>query len=837
MSATSHVDRFVEDASTAYLAPESIAGEGEVGEHLDIFSLGAIAYHLFSGEPPAANGLELSSKLRETRGLQISSALNGAGESLQDLVRFATHPEVNNRLDSAADFLEALDKVENELSAPDRDFVTEPALFQQGSMLPGDLKVLKRLGQGACSVALLVERGNDTLILKVASDPDQSPRIRDEADVLAKLRHQHIVEFCGPTEIGDHAAFFMRPVLVDRDRVETLGQRLRKEGRLHIEMLERFGSDLLDVVNYLQEQGIAHRDIKPDNIAVGSVGKGETLHVVLFDFSLARTPADNIRAGTKGYLDPLLPLRQPPRWDLHAERYAAAATLYELASGTLPRWGDGTTDPSHLACEITIDAELFDPGLREPLSAFFRKAFRRDVKERFDNAEEMLREWRHCFENLERPDTVSDSDNEEALRALLAHATIDTPLHELGLGTRAINVLDRANLLTVEDLLTIPMRRLLRLRGVGKKTRREIVAAAKILRERLNVTPAGGSSSAADEIDQVQDTLDPGQMSVDLLVSKLMPKARAGAGVPEAPARVIPALLGLSDGLDEPWPSQAGIAGFTQLSRPRVSQVIGKLQARWAKEPAITRLRNELLGIVESAGGAMTVGELAEAIVLARGCVADEPLRSRHARAVVRAAVEVERSMGVPRFQVRRDGPRVLIALSQDLASYAFRLGDLADKLAGEDPLVTPQRVLERLRTLAPPEGAPAITESRLIRLAAAASCATALSSRQELYPKGMDAGRAIKLSQGALYGLTAMTVDDVRERVRSRYPEAAALPDPPALDALLKDAGFAFLWNPIYQGVGRYETTARDPLAISSRSESSFARRPKYRHPITRLS
>ena len=104
-------------------------------------------------------------------------------------------------------------------------------------------------------------------------------------------------------------------------------------------MLERFGSDLLDVVKYLQEQGIAHRDIKPDNIAVGSVGKGETLHVVLFDFSLARTPADNIRAGTKGYLDPLLPLRQPARWDLHAERYAAAATLHELATGTLPALG------------------------------------------------------------------------------------------------------------------------------------------------------------------------------------------------------------------------------------------------------------------------------------------------------------------------------------------------------------------------------------------------------------------------------------------------------------------------------------------------------------------
>ena len=72
---------------------------------------------------------------------------------------------------------------------------------------------------------------------------------------------------------------------------ETLGQRLRKEGRLHLDLLQRFGEDLLDVINYLEEQGIPHRDIKPDNIGVGPVGRGDRLHLVLFDFSLSRTPA------------------------------------------------------------------------------------------------------------------------------------------------------------------------------------------------------------------------------------------------------------------------------------------------------------------------------------------------------------------------------------------------------------------------------------------------------------------------------------------------------------------------------------------------------------------
>lgn len=357
VTATSHVDRLVEDASTAYMAPEAFSDESNIGEHLDVFSLGAIAYYLFSGVAPATNGLELSNKLRESKGLQISSVLNGATKSLQFLAQYSTHPEVANRIDSVVDFLGYLDEVEDDLTAP--DFVEDPTRAQIKDRLPGNFTVLKRLGQGACSVALLVERDGEEYVLKAASDPAHNQRLKDESEVLQKLRHQHIVEYCDTLVIGDR-----RCVLMRRAGQEMLSQRLRKEGRLHIDLLQRFGEDLLDVVNYLEEQGIPHRDIKPDNIGVGPVGRGDRLHLVLFDFSLSRTPADNIRAGTTGYLDPLLPLRKPPRWDLHAERYAAAATLYELATGTLPKWGDGRTDPSHLDCEITIDAERFDASVR-----------------------------------------------------------------------------------------------------------------------------------------------------------------------------------------------------------------------------------------------------------------------------------------------------------------------------------------------------------------------------------------------------------------------------------------------------------------------------------------
>ena len=816
VTATSHVDRLVEDVSTAYMAPEALVDAENTGEHLDVFSLGAIAYHLFSGEPPAANGLELSNTLRETRGLQISAVINGAGENLQFLIQYSTHPDVASRIDSVVDFLSILDEVEDELTTPEHEFVDDPSRAQKGDLLPGSFTVAKRLGQGASSVALLVEREGQEYVLKVASDPGHNQRLKDEGEVLQQLRHPHIVEYCDMFTIGDRMCILMR-----RAGQETLGQRLRTEGRLHIDLLQRFGEDLLSVVNYLEDEGISHRDIKPDNIGVGPMGRSDRLHLVLFDFSMSRTPPENIRAGTTGYIDPLLPLRTPPRWDLHAERYAAAVTLYELAAGpnNLPKWGDGTSDPSQLACEATIEAELFEADLRDSLTDFFTKALRRNPAERFDNAEEMLRAWRFCFEGIEQRGTISDHDDVEALRELLAEATFDTQISELGLGMRAINALDRANVLTVEDLLTVPLRRLQRLRGVGNKTRREIATAVKLLRQRLGSPKQADVPPGIAEAESPTDQLDVGSLSVDLLAQRLL---RTSARDGEVAQRTLQAVLGLDPALDNCWPSQADVARCIDVTRARIGQLVGKFQQRWAKDPAMTKLRAEVADILHAAGGVMSVGELCEAVLTARGSVQDEPYRTKLATAVTRAAVEVERIIAEPRFMVRRDGERVLVATNQELADYAFRLGHGADRLAAEDPLTPPARVLQTLRAIVLPAGATELADTRLIRLAAAASAHAAVSSRQELYPKGMGAARALKLSQGALLGVPSLTVAQIRERVSSRYPEAEPLPDRPVLDDLLRVAGFDFQWDATAkQGTGGYVSRVRDTIAITSGSES----------------
>ena len=67
------------------------------------------------------------------------------------------------------------------------------------------------------------------------------------------------------------------------------------------------------------------------------------------------------------------------RFDSAAERYSAAVVLFEMATGTTPRYGDGLSDPASLPEEATIEPGMFDPAVAGQLAAFFRKALARDA--------------------------------------------------------------------------------------------------------------------------------------------------------------------------------------------------------------------------------------------------------------------------------------------------------------------------------------------------------------------------------------------------------------------------------------------------------------------------
>ncbi|MEK8109778.1 hypothetical protein NKG94_45670 [Micromonospora sp. M12] len=76
-------------------------------------------------------------------------------------------------------------------------------------------------------------------------------------------------------------------LLMESAGTRTLAEELRG-GRLALDLLERYGRDLLDIVNYLDGQGVWHRDLKPANLAARPRPKDKQPHLCVFDFALVR---------------------------------------------------------------------------------------------------------------------------------------------------------------------------------------------------------------------------------------------------------------------------------------------------------------------------------------------------------------------------------------------------------------------------------------------------------------------------------------------------------------------------------------------------------------------
>lgn len=167
---------------------------------------------------------------------------------------------------------------------------------------------------------------------------------------------------------------------------QTLATLLAEHGPLPLPQWLEMARQLLQAVGVLHRRNLLHRDIKPDNLHLGSDGQ-----LRLLDFGLAYCPGlseDPLHdvPGTPSYLAPEAFDGQPPspRQDL----YAVGVTLYRLLTGHYP-YGEVEAFQRPRFGQ-PVDAARYRPDLPEWLQHNLQQAVAADPAQRFETAEHWL---------------------------------------------------------------------------------------------------------------------------------------------------------------------------------------------------------------------------------------------------------------------------------------------------------------------------------------------------------------------------------------------------------------------------------------------------------------
>src|ERR1019366_8836617 len=130
-------------------------------------------------------------------------------------------------------------------------------------------------------------------VLKVAVDDAAAARIADEAGVLAGLSGPRLVRLVeGPLDVGGRQA-----LVLESAGDETLGDVLRGRERLSLDLLERWGTDLLEALVALDRAGVDPGNIKPATLGVRKARSARGKPLALFDFPPpARAPPPSPQA-------------------------------------------------------------------------------------------------------------------------------------------------------------------------------------------------------------------------------------------------------------------------------------------------------------------------------------------------------------------------------------------------------------------------------------------------------------------------------------------------------------------------------------------------------------
>jgi len=253
----------------------------------------------------------------------------------------------------------------------------------------GKFRLEMKLGEGAMGE---VWKAHDTELDRTVAIKflkgtfsDEIARFKREAQTAGKLTHPNIAAVYEVGEADYRHYIAMQYIGGPTLKKFCLTNGVKQDPRDIVGLVR----DAARALGFAHEQGVIHRDIKPDNLMVGAdpVKPGiSKMHVYVMDFGLARQmDKSNISmsgmiVGTPAYMSP--EQARGDKLDKRTDIYGLGATLYELLTRHAPFHGN-----TLFATLKKVEEEDPKPmhGIDSDLAAIVMKCLEKDKRHRYES--------------------------------------------------------------------------------------------------------------------------------------------------------------------------------------------------------------------------------------------------------------------------------------------------------------------------------------------------------------------------------------------------------------------------------------------------------------------
>ena len=259
---------------------------------------------------------------------------------------------------------------------------------------------------------------------QLAESKEFATRFQQEARIIAKLEHPHILPVFDYGESDGIAYFVMRYL-----EAGTLKEKMEAGRPLPLNEIDRIFNQLADALSYAHSHGIVHRDLKPANALIDSYG-----NIFLTDFGIAKllesasprlTQTDAIM-GTPAYISPEQAQAQPV--DQRSDIYSLGIILYEMVTGRVPFVADTPLAIifKHVSDPLPLPSSI-KPDIPASIEQVILKALAKDPRDRFSTAAEFAAAWKRALEEKDPALHASEISSAPASRATTAPVTRAAP--------------------------------------------------------------------------------------------------------------------------------------------------------------------------------------------------------------------------------------------------------------------------------------------------------------------------------------------------------------------------------------------------------------------------